>query len=157
LALGNKVKKVAMYEPPYNDDPDSRRAFKAYRKQLAELVAADRRGDALISFMMLVGMPAEHAPEVRQLPMWPMWEAIAPTLAYDAAALGEDASIPTGRAAGMTMPALIVNGAESFPFMHTAAAALAKAMPHAQHRILAGQTHEVKAEAIAPVLVEFFT
>jgi hypothetical protein len=35
--------------------------------------------------------------------------------------------------------------------------ALAKAIPNAQHRTLEGQTHEVAAEAIAPVLVEFFT
>jgi hypothetical protein len=89
--------------------------------------------------------------------MWPTWEAIAPTLAYDAAALGEDASIPTQRAARMTVPALIMDGGESFPFMHTAATALANAMPNAQHQTLAGQTHDVKAEVIGPVLVEFFT
>jgi hypothetical protein len=29
-------------------------------------------------------------------------------------------------------------------------------MPHGQHRTLAGQTHEVAAEAMAPVLLEFF-
>ena len=45
---------------------------------------------------------------------------------------------------------------QSFPFMHTTAMALADAMPNAQHRTLEGQTHEVAAEALAPVLVEFF-
>jgi hypothetical protein len=40
--------------------------------------------------------------------------------------------------------------------MHIAATALANAIPNAQHRTLEGQTHEVAAEAIAPVLVEFF-
>jgi hypothetical protein len=49
-----------------------------------------------------------------------------------------------------------MDGGASFPFMHTTAAALAKAIPHAQHRTLEGQTHEVAPEAIAPVLVEFF-
>jgi hypothetical protein len=29
-------------------------------------------------------------------------------------------------------------------------------MPNGQHRTLEGQTHEVSAEALAPVLVEFF-
>ncbi len=125
-------------------------------KQLDELLAAGRRDDAVLLFMMLVGMPAEHIPEVRQFPMWPMFEAVAPTLAYDAAALGEDASVPTERAASLAVPALIMDGGASYPFMHVAAVALANAMPHAQHRTLEGQTHEVAAEAIAPVLVEFF-
>jgi pimeloyl-ACP methyl ester carboxylesterase len=157
LALGGKVKKLAMYEAPYNDDDEARQAWIGFRKQLKELLAAGRRGDAVVLFMMLVGMPAEHVPEVRQNPMWPMFEAVAPTIAYDAAVVGEDASVPTERAASLAVPALIMNGSESYPFMHSAATALANAMPHAQHRTLEGQTHEVAAEAIAPVLVEFFT
>jgi hypothetical protein len=40
--------------------------------------------------------------------------------------------------------------------MQVTASALAKAMPCGQHHTLAGQTHEVAAEAIAPVLVAFF-
>jgi hypothetical protein len=59
------------------------------------------------------------------------------------------------------MRAVVASGAvmssgASYPFMHVAATALADAMPCAQHRTLEGQTHEVAAEAIAPVLVEFF-
>ncbi len=128
-----------------------------FRKQLKEALAAGRRGDAVALFMMLVGMPADHVPGMRQTPMWPMLEAVAPTIAYDAAVLGEDSSVPTERAARVAVPALIMDGgATEFPFMHITAVALARAMPHAQHRTLAGQTHEVAAEAIAPVLVEFF-
>jgi len=108
-------------------------------------------------WMMTTGMPAEQVPEIRQHPMWPMWEAVAPTLVYDAAVMGEDFSVPTKRAARLAVPTLIMDGSESFPFMHIVATALAKAIPHAQHRTLEGQTHEVAAEAIAPVLVEFFT
>jgi len=157
LALGSKVKKLAMYEAPYNDDDDARHAWVNYRKQLTELLAADRRGDAVALFMMLLGMSADHVPEMRRHPMWPMFEAVAPTLAYDAAALGKDAAVPTERAAGVAVPALIMDGgASDYPFMHVTAMALANAMPHAQHRTLEGQTHEVAAEAIAPVLVEFF-
>jgi pimeloyl-ACP methyl ester carboxylesterase len=157
IKLGGKVKKLAMYEAPYNSDEAARRAWVDYRRQLTELLAADRRGDAVVLFMMLVGMPAEHVPAVRQHPMWPMFEAVAPTLAYDAAVLGEDASIPTERAAAVAVPALVMDGGASYPFMHVAAVALANAMPNGRHRTLEGQTHEVAAEAIAPVLVEFFT
>jgi pimeloyl-ACP methyl ester carboxylesterase len=156
LALGGKVKKLAMYEAPYNDDDESRQAWIGFRKQLKELLAADRRGDAVGLFMMLLGAPADQIEEMHQYPMWPMWEAIAPTIAYDAAVVGADASVPTERAASIAVPALIMDGSESYPFMHIAATALANAMPHAQHLTLEGQTHEVAAEAIAPVLVEFF-
>ncbi len=158
LALGGKVKKLAMYEPPYNDDADYRQAWREFRKQLKEALAEGRRGDAVGLFMTLLGMPADHLDGMRQLPMWPMWEAIAPTIAYDAAALGEEAAVPTEKATRVTVPTLVMDGsATEWPFMHVTAVALAKAMPNAQHRTLEGQTHEVAAEAIAPVLVEFFT
>jgi len=157
VALPDKIKKLALYEAPYNSDAAARQTWKDYRKQLNELLAEGRRGDAVGLFMMLLGMPAEQLDEMRQYPMWPMWEAIAPTLAYDAAALDEEAAVPTERAARVAMPALIMNGgASEWSFMHSAAVALANAMPNAQHRSLEGQTHEVAAEALAPVLVEFF-
>ena len=95
---------------------------------------------------------------MRQHPMWTMFEAVAPTIAYDAASLGEEAAVPTEKAAKLSIPTLVMDGGSSeFPFMHTTALALAKAIPHAQHRTLEGQTHEVTPEALAPVLIEFFS
>jgi hypothetical protein len=41
--------------------------------------------------------------------------------------------------------------------MYSTAVALAGAMPHRKHLTLEGQIHDVSAEAIAPVLVDFFT
>src|SRR2546425_38336 len=93
LRLGNKAKKLAMYEVPYNDDAGAQRAWKQYIKQLTEALAADRRGDAAALFMEFVGTPADQIEAMRHSPAWPMFEAIAPTLAYDhSAILGEDAS-----------------------------------------------------------------
>jgi pimeloyl-ACP methyl ester carboxylesterase len=63
------------------------------------------------------------------------------------------------RAAQVTATTLVMDGGANLqfmPFMHASASALAKAMPHGQNRTLEGQTHDVKAEVIAPVLVEFF-
>ena len=158
LALGSKIKKLAMYEAPYNDDEAARQAWKEYTKQLGELLAADRRGDAVALFMMLVGASADQTDAMRQAPVWPMFEAVAPTLAYDhIALLGEAAAVPIERAARVAVPALIMDGgASSYPFMHITATALANAIPNAQHRTLEGQTHDVAPEAIAPVLIEFF-
>ncbi len=158
LKLGSKVKKLAMYEPPYNDDESAQHAWKEYTKQLKELLAAGRKGDAVALFMVLVGAPPDQVEGMRQHPMWPLWESVAPTLAYDHIAdLGEDASVPVERAARVTVPTLVMNGNESFPFMHTTSVKLADVMLNAQHRTLEGQTHEVSAEALAPVLIEFFT
>ena len=121
------------------------------------MLAAGRRGDAVALFMSLLGALADQIEGMRQHPMWPMWEAVAPTIAYDAAALGEDALVPTRRAARLAVPALIMDGgASEWSFMHHTAVALARAIPQAQHRTLKGQTHEVAAAALAPVLVEFF-
>lgn len=156
LKLGAKVKKLALYEPPYNDDPDARQAWVHFRKQLAEALAEGRHRDAVGLFMMLLGVPPEGVEEMHQYPMWPMWEAIAPTIAYDAAALGEEAAMPVGKAVGLRVPALVMSGSESYPFMHASAQALAGAIPNGEYRCLQGQSHEVTSEALAPILVEFF-
>ena len=157
IALPEKVSKLAMYEAPYNDDPAAQQAWRTYVKELRELLAADRKGDAVGHFMMLVGASPADVEGIRQTPMWPLWESIGHTLAYDhIAAMGEDAAVPTERAVRVTVPALVMDGSESFPFMHATALRLAKTMPHGQHRTLESQTHEVSAEALAPLLVEFF-
>jgi pimeloyl-ACP methyl ester carboxylesterase len=157
IALPDKVRKLAMYEAPYNDDPAARQAWNKYVKELGKLLDEGRRGDAVGLFMMLVGASPEDVEGVKQTPMWPLWESIGHTLAYDhIAALGEDAAIPSDRAARVRMPALVMDGSESFPFMHTTALALAKSMPQGQHHTLEGQTHEVASEALAPVLIKFF-
>jgi pimeloyl-ACP methyl ester carboxylesterase len=155
VQLGDKIKKLAMYEPPYNPDKAVSQAWKEYRKELAGRLAADRRGDAAALFMKSVGTPDDQVNGMRQAPVWSIFEAVAPTLAYDAAALGEDRSIPVNKAARVGMPTLVMNGTV-IPFMLGTAQALANAIPHARHRTLEGQAHDVNLEVLAPVLVEFF-
>lgn len=156
LRLGAKVEKLALYEPPYNDDPEARKTWVNYTKQLHRAIAEGRNGDGMGLFMMLVGMPAEHLEGMRQDPMWPIFEAVAPTLVYDAAALGEEAAVPAERAAKINVPALLMTGSETYPFMHAAADTLTAAIPNAQRRTLEGQSHEVDSAVLAPVLIAFF-
>jgi pimeloyl-ACP methyl ester carboxylesterase len=106
--------------------------------------------------MRFVETPEEMIAGMQQAPVWPLLEAVAPTLEYDAAAMGPEQTVPVGRAAEVTAPTLVMNGGASFPFMEEAAVKIAKAIPNAEHRVLPGQTHNVSAEALAPVLVEFF-
>jgi pimeloyl-ACP methyl ester carboxylesterase len=151
--LGKQIRKLAIYEPPYNSDTET---WREYRKELAALLAEGRRGDAAALFMKLVGAPDEQVQGMRQAPVWPMFEAVAPTLAYDAAALGEGRSVPTQLAARVQVPTLVMNGTV-IPFMRTTAEELAQAIPNAQQRTLEGQPHDVDLKVLAPQLVEFFS
>jgi hypothetical protein len=110
-------------------------------------------------FMKFVGVPDDMLAGMRQSPMWPTLEAVAPTLPYDAAALGTDRTVPAERAATLTIPTLIMDGSASYeimPFMRATAEALTQAIPHAEHRILEGQQHNVDAKVLAPVVAAFF-
>jgi pimeloyl-ACP methyl ester carboxylesterase len=158
LQLGDCVTRIAMYEPPYNDDPAARQAWRRYLGQLAEALAAGRHGDAVALFMTLVGTPAGQIDEMRKQDFWPAMAALGPTLAYDhTAILGIDGAVPLQRAARLSLPALVMYGTASFPFMAETARALQRAMPDAKLRALEGQDHNVSPAALAPLLLEFLT
>jgi pimeloyl-ACP methyl ester carboxylesterase len=163
--LPGKITRLALYEPPCSLDAEGIRRFTDYRTQLDALLAAGRRGDAVTLFMRLVGAglasdesaaPQDAGAQLRQTPLWPLFEAVAPTLAYDAATMG-DSAVPAKQAAAVTIPLLALAGGASPAWMQQAARAVADAAPNARYGLLEGQTHEVAAEAIAPVLIEFFT
>ena len=135
VKLGKKVTKLAMYEAPYQAGNEARQMWMDYRRRLDESLSAGRRGDAVVLFMQLVGTPAEQVEEMRQAPAWTMFEAVAPTLAYDATAMGEERMAPVKQAASVVSPALVMNGT-AIPFMLDTAMTLAKAIPHAQQRTL---------------------
>ena len=155
--LGPKVSKLAMYEVPYSDDPAFQQAYAQYREQLASALAGNRRGDAVAAFVRFVGTPADQVEAMRQAPFWPGMEAIAPTLAYDADVIGQDASVPVKRAAQVEAPALVMYGTAGPPFMAETARTLSKALPHAELRALDGQDHNVDPAVLAPVLTAFLS
>jgi pimeloyl-ACP methyl ester carboxylesterase len=155
IALPGKVRKLVMYEPPYNDDAPARQGWKEYRRGLTDALAEGRRGDAVGLFMTLVGTPPEAVAGMRQQPMWPMLEGISPTIAYDAAIMGEEAAVPVQQAGGVLIPTLVMTGGASYPFMHEAARTLTGAIPDARHKILEGQTHDVSPDVIAPEIIKF--
>lgn len=160
IKLNGMIKKLALFEPPYNSDPSSVSEWKEYRSKLTNLIDEDCKSDAVELFMHLVGTPAEMIDGMKKSPVWSMLETVAPTLAYDAAEMGEDRSVPVERAKSIKSQTLIMDGGlnlQYLPFMHASATALASAIPHAQQRTLDGQTHDVKAEVLAPVLIEFFS
>lgn len=160
ISLQDKVTKLAVYEIPYDDSEAGIKAWHEYRRSLSEAIAADNRSEAITIFMKFVGVPDEMLKGMRQAPFWQGLEQIAPTLLYDAAALGQERTVPTERAASLTIPTLIIDGGESLkltPFMRVSTETLAKAIPHATRKTLEGQSHDVDMNVLAPVLIEFFT
>ncbi len=157
LALGSgHVSKLAMYEAPYDDDPGTRAPWQKYLADMTAALADGRPGDAAALFMAFVGTPADQIDEMRRGRFWLGIEAVAPTLAYDhAALLGPDRSVPAERASRITVPTLVMHGEDGAPFMGETARTLAKVIPGAKLRTLAGQGHNVSSQALAPVLAEF--
>ena len=156
-ASGLAVDKVVAYEPPYVDD-SGRRGGAAYEGHLERLVAAGHRGGAVKYFMKdMVGAPAAIVVMMRLMPwIWRKLEAVAHTLPYDAAVMTAF-KIPRARFASIGVPALVMNGTKTDPRLREAAQAIVDAIPAARYRELAGQTHNVKPDVLAPAVVEFFT
>jgi pimeloyl-ACP methyl ester carboxylesterase len=157
--LGSRVVKLAMYEAPYDEGPGAAEAWHEYCAKLDNLIPAGKNGDAIELFMRFVGAPEEMIAGMKHSPAWAGLEAVAPTLRYDAACMGPDRKVPTGTAARVVAEALVMDGAASLqfmPFMRASAEKLARAMPHAERKTIAGQNHAVEPKALAPVLIEFF-
>ena len=81
VRLGGTVSKIAIYEPPHNDDPDAQEPWREYLGDLKQALAEGRQGDAVALFMRFVGTPEDQIEGMRRAPFWPSMEAIAPTLA----------------------------------------------------------------------------
>ena len=64
--------------------------------------------------------------------------------------------LPQRRWPGTKVKTLVIVGGKSPAFFHNGTSALVDLLPDAEHRVLAGQTHMVKAKALAPVLIDSF-
>jgi pimeloyl-ACP methyl ester carboxylesterase len=158
-ALGGKVKRLALYEPPYSEAEGAATEWKEFTAKLDELLAAERRTDAIALFMKFVGAPDDVVAKMKASPAWPGMLAMAPTLAYDNAVLGDDRSVPVGVAAKVQATALVMDGGASvgpMPFMRPTADKLGKAIPGAQRQVVEGQAHDVSPKVLAPILLKFF-
>jgi pimeloyl-ACP methyl ester carboxylesterase len=160
LTRGAAISKLAMYEPPYlasESGSESARGKTDHHLQLTRLIAADRRADAVKYFLRdMVGMPGAAIFVMSlMMPIWSKMTALAHTLPYDAAIMG-DFSVPRPLAAAVDVPTLVMAGEKTDARIRKAAQALAQGMPNAQHRVFEGQTHNIDAKAVAAAAAEFF-
>jgi pimeloyl-ACP methyl ester carboxylesterase len=128
-----------------------------HEAQLRSLISAGKRGEAVKYFMRdMVGVPSVFVFLMRLMPgTWRQLTAVAHTLPYDAAVMGEW-SLPTARFASIQVPVVAMHGGKTDPRLQKAARALAGAVPHARHRVLERQSHNVKPEVLSRALVEIF-
>ncbi|ADB51415.1 alpha/beta fold hydrolase [Conexibacter woesei] len=151
-ASGLPIERLALYEPPYIPDETRERAP---GPTFIELAQAGKRGEAVERFLGDAGVPAEAIAGMRAAPIWPAFEGVAHTLAYDGTIMG-DGNVPAERAAKVSVPVLVLDGSASPEWAANAARAVAANVPDARRQTLADQTHDVAPDVLAPVLAEFF-
>ena len=152
------IKKLALYEPPFIVD-NSRSTTERDWARIAEAVAANRSSEAVKLFLKSVGVPAFFIAMMPLMPMWSKLKAIAHTLLYDGAIVGDNQTgqpLPGDRWASVSVPALVMDGGKSPAWMHHGTRSLASALPNARYQTLAGQTHMLRPKAHVSILVEFF-
>ena len=152
------IKKLALYEAPFIVD-DCRSTTESDWPKIAEAVAANRRSEAVKLFLKLVGVPAFFIAVMPLMPMWSQLKAVAHTLPYDGAIVGDNQRgkpLPAEHWASVRVPALVMDGGKSPAWMRLGNRSLASVLPNGRYLTLEGQTHMLKPTAHAPILVEFF-
>ncbi|MGW3999937.1 alpha/beta fold hydrolase [Amycolatopsis sp. NPDC004772] len=153
------VPKLALYEPPFIVDDSRSRVPEDYVTRLDQALKDGKRGKAVKMFMTEgVGLGGLMVATMRIMPFWAKLKKVAHTIPYDTAlVVDHQAGEPLPAAwPEVTIPTLAIDGGRSPDWMRHGVASLAKVLPSAEYRTLPGQTHIVKAAALAPVLKEFF-
>jgi pimeloyl-ACP methyl ester carboxylesterase len=157
---GATIDKLAVYEAPFIVDDSRPPAPSSYVPDLNTLLAEGRRGDAVKLFMRLVGMPAVLVALTPLFPAWKKLKGVAHTLPYDAACMGDTQAgkpLDAEHWGAVGVPTLVLVGGKSPAWMANGMQSLAEVLPRARRQVLEGQTHMVKAKAVAPALERFFT
>jgi pimeloyl-ACP methyl ester carboxylesterase len=148
-AHGLAISQLALYDPP----PTGAKAGDL-APQLTELIAVDRRGDAVELFQTeAVGIPAAIVAQMRNASFRPALEKIAHTLVYESTILR---SLPAGLIVSIRVPTLVIDGEGSPEAVRQSAQSLAEALPDGRYHTLKGQGHDLNPAVLAPVLDEFF-
>lgn len=159
--LPDIVAGLAVYEIPYVVDDSRPPARRDLRSELARLVGDGQRGEAVKLFMRdAVRLPSWLVTAMPMFPGWSANKALAHTLPYDVAIMGDGQqgrSLRPDRWRNLPVPTLVASGAKSPAWVRAAAEQLTTVLPDAQHVSLPGQRHYVKPDAIAPVLIQHFT
>jgi pimeloyl-ACP methyl ester carboxylesterase len=154
-AKGLSIPKLAIYEPPFCPNNNGS-TYAESLTHVESLLSDQRRTEALKYFLRdMIGVPGFIAAIMSILPMWSKLKSVALTLPYDIAILSQFDREP-GLLSKVRIPTIVMGGTKSPAKLRDAVANTAKPIPNAQLRMLTGQTHNVSAKAIAPILIEYF-
>jgi pimeloyl-ACP methyl ester carboxylesterase len=155
-AKGLNIKKLAMYEPPFMiDEPAGSRRMN-HEPELTRLINENRRSEAVKHYLVtIIGMPSFFYYVMRLLPMWSKMKAIANSLPYDAAIMG-DFSLPAKIVKAVNVPSIAIVGEKSPALLQKSVKAVTDTLPNAKQALLKGQNHNVSTKVLAPVLIDFF-
>ncbi|HEU5002709.1 MAG TPA: alpha/beta hydrolase [Actinomycetota bacterium] len=155
---GLPITALALYEAPYvvgGVTPP-----RDYIERLTAFAEEGRRTEAVEYWLTsVVRAPAPAVQYLRSSPGWAGMEALAHTLAYDGAIMGDRSfggPLPA-QWASMTLPTLVLGGANSPPPLQQAVEALAALLPAARREAIPGADHGCPPEVLAPILARFFT
>ena len=159
-AAGVQIERAVVYQPPFAVDERGHLPPPDFEARLGELVRSDERGPAAAYFMREgMGAPRLLIGLLRLArPIWRNLEAVAHTLPYDYAVMGDTVhGKPLGPEpwASIAAPTLVVDGGKSPAPLRRAADALAAWMPNAERRTLDRQSHNLSMRLMAPVLEEY--
>jgi pimeloyl-ACP methyl ester carboxylesterase len=154
-ACGLDIAKLALYEPPFMVGDQAPVLPADYEEQLRKLVVAGRRDDAVKLFLRNMGAPGFIVAIMRILPFWNRMRAVAHTLPYDVAVMG-NFSLPTKRIASVQVPTLVIGGEKSPAVLRHAASEVSRILPKGESYMLKGQNHNVSMKVLAPVLKSYY-
>jgi len=153
------IRRLALYEAPYVIDDTHEPLPPNFIAETKALVVSGDRSAAVRKFMRYVGTPAIAVFVMSLLPFWKKFTKIAHTLSNDLEIIAphhQGKPFPFGKWSMVTLPVLVMAGGKSPAYMQNSMKAWANAFPNAVHKTLAGQTHMVKQDVLAPALIEFF-
>jgi len=151
-ASGLPIRRLVVSEPPYRIDGGGHAHL---RDEVAAAVAAGDRATGVKAVLRIaIEVPDDVVATAEEWPDWPEMLAIAHTLPYDLAIVG-DGTIPAA-VRDIAAPTLVLHGSESFPWLGAGMRALAAAIPGASSKELVGQDHGLGPEAVAPEVLAFF-
>lgn len=159
-AAGLNITKLALYQPPFIVDPSDPTPPPDFAAKLDELVAADQRSQAVKYFMTKgMGAPGFVVGIMRLLPLWKRLTAVAHTLPYDFAIMGDTVTGKPLNAddwAPVKCPTVVMDGEKAPARSRKGSQAIAEVLPNATYQFVKGQGIDVSPAVLVPMLKDFF-
>jgi len=154
LHLGQKVKKIAIYDAPYVSDLNEQLEYMKLEIQIRNLISKKMYSKAIKVFLAKIGMPRLFTLMLPLFPGWKEIKALAPTLLYDI----ELTKVfpPLEKLSRIEIPTLILTGQKSPNTIKVVADQMSQVIRNCSFEIVKDQNHLVDTKVIMPFLINHF-